>query len=130
MDLSIVLNLGTFHVKKGLNKVLLSKTVLVEKTKFIGLYSKNPISLVVDDSAQSLISDYYLDKNFILKIDLKNNFRFCFRALIEQKYYTSIFSHFENFEHFKNLKTYKIRAEIEEKNFLLNKQIDVEKCNY
>ncbi|RNA23113.1 hypothetical protein BpHYR1_038270 [Brachionus plicatilis] len=126
-DLSTVYNIGTFGIKKGFNRILLPKAIWIEKKKFIGLHSKNPIAIPIDDLAQSIISDYYLNKNHILKIDLKNNFRFCFRALIDQEFYSTTISYFQNFEFFNTQQTFELNSQISSKNFFFTKKINIQK---
>ncbi|CAF1038108.1 unnamed protein product, partial [Brachionus calyciflorus] len=120
-------NCGSFITINGLNRINLSQPIWVQKGSVIVLYTRYSNPILIDSVNEYEISDYNFDNNITIKIDLKRNLRFCFRALVNQSFYYTKYNYFTEIEFGKdeNIKLVDLEAKIVGKNITLIKKINV-----
>lgn len=88
---STTYSIGSKTLTTGYNKILFSSTYSVNKGEMLYLYVSNANLIAVDESDDTIISDYEIDSGKITKLDISKNSRFYVTALIDVSYYMIVY---------------------------------------
>lgn len=87
---------------KGYNRVELLKSMFLNKGTIFQIQTNTANLIAVDGTDDSLMSDYILIANTLIKINTEDNWRFYMNAIIDQPYYINYFNYSFNYPLLRN----------------------------
>lgn len=80
-----------FQLQKGFNKLDLGYSIKIPKGSLILIETFEENLLTIDTSNNFLYSDYFVNQSELIRLDVKQNWRFYFSCVIDEQFYLNYF---------------------------------------